>query len=214
MRTIDTDIAIIGAGIAGAGVAAELAGDFKVVLAEQEDCAGYHSTGRSAAIFIRNYGNATIRALSNASAPLFEGADRALFPQPLLTQRGLLYVAGADGVDKHRELITSADGLCEIDAGAAVAKVPVLRRETIAAAAYEKDARDITWRRFTRAGCARRAPPAPACSPARRCCAQPMRAATGGSRRRRFASRQKSSSTPPAPGPIKWRSGAAWQRSG
>jgi D-arginine dehydrogenase len=143
MRTIDTDIAIIGAGIAGAGVAAELAGDFKVVLAEQEDCAGYHSTGRSAAIFIRNYGNATIRALSNASAPLFEGADRALFRQPLLTQRGLLYVAGADGVDKHRELITSADGLCEIDAGAAVAKVPVLRRETIAAAAYEEDARDI-----------------------------------------------------------------------
>lgn len=143
MRYIDTDIAIIGAGIAGAGVAAELAGDFKVVLIEQEDRPGYHSTGRSAALFIRNYGNDVIRALSRASAPLFEGADRTLFPQPLLTQRGLLYVADADGLVKHAELLASADGLSEISADEAVAKVPVLRREKIAAAAYEENAQDI-----------------------------------------------------------------------
>jgi D-arginine dehydrogenase len=143
MRYIDTDIAIIGAGIAGAGVAAELAGDFKVVLIEQEDRPGYHSTGRSAALFIRNYGNDVIRALSRASAPLFEGADRTLFPQPLLTQRGLLYVADADGLAKHADLLASADGLREIGAAEAVAKVPVLRREKIAAAAYEENAQDI-----------------------------------------------------------------------
>ncbi len=143
MRYIDTDIAIIGAGIAGAGVAAELAGDFKVVVAEQEDRPGYHSTGRSAALFIRNYGNATIRTLSRASAPLFEGADRELFPNPLLAQRGLLYVADADGLGKHAELMASADGLREIGADEAIAKVPVLRRDKIAAAAYEEDAQDI-----------------------------------------------------------------------
>ena len=66
---ISIDIAIVGAGIAGAGLAADLAGDFRVVLLEQENRPGYHSTGRSAAIFIRNYGNAVIRALSRASAP-------------------------------------------------------------------------------------------------------------------------------------------------
>lgn len=143
MRYIDTDIAVIGAGIAGAGVAAELAGDFRVVLIEQEDRPGCHSTGRSAATFIRNYGNATIRALSRASAPLFEGADKVLFPQPLLTQRGLLYVADADGLPKHAELLASADGLREISAAEAMAKVPVLRPEKIAAAAYEDDAQDI-----------------------------------------------------------------------
>lgn len=143
MRTIDTDIAIVGAGIAGAGVAAELAGDFRTVLIEQEDRPGYHSTGRSAALFIRNYGNATIRVLSRASAPLFEGADSKLFPNPLLAQRGLLYVADADGIEKHKALMASADGLVEISPDEAVAKVPVLRREKIAAAAYEEDAQDI-----------------------------------------------------------------------
>ena len=56
--TITADVAIVGAGIAGAGLAADLAGDFEVVLIEQESRPGYHSTGRSAAIFIQNYGNA------------------------------------------------------------------------------------------------------------------------------------------------------------
>ena len=48
--TITTDVAIVGAGIAGAGLAADLAGDFDVVLLEQENRPGYHSTGRSAAL--------------------------------------------------------------------------------------------------------------------------------------------------------------------
>ena len=48
-ETITTDIAIVGAGIAGAGLAAELAGNRGVVLIEREARPGYHSTGRSAA---------------------------------------------------------------------------------------------------------------------------------------------------------------------
>jgi D-arginine dehydrogenase len=140
---IHTEVAIIGAGIAGAGVAAELAGDLKTTLIEQESRPGYHTTGRSAAIFIRNYGNAVIRALSRASAPLFEGADRALFPQPLLSPRGLLYIAEPDGLSEHRELLSEADGLAEITVAEAMAMVPALRRERIAAAAYEADAQDI-----------------------------------------------------------------------
>ena len=68
--TIRTDVAIVGAGIAGAGLAADLAGDFDVVLIEQESRPGYHSTGRSAAIFIQNYGNAAIRALTINAAKI------------------------------------------------------------------------------------------------------------------------------------------------
>ena len=86
--TIRTDVAIVGAGIAGAGLAADLAGEFDVVLIEQESRPGYHSTGRSAAIFIQNYGNPAIRALSRASLPMFSQPDATLFPQPLLSQRG------------------------------------------------------------------------------------------------------------------------------
>ena len=46
------DIAVIGAGIAGASVAAELAEYASVLLIEKENDPGYHSTGRSAAMFI------------------------------------------------------------------------------------------------------------------------------------------------------------------
>ncbi len=143
LERIDADIVVVGAGIAGFGAAAELARDFSVVVVEQEDRPGYHSTGRSAAIFIQNYGNAVIRTLSRASAPLFHSADRELFPHPLLTPRGMLYVAAADATALHRDLLAQGEGLREISPGEAHAMVPILRLETIAEASYEADAQDI-----------------------------------------------------------------------
>ena len=140
---ITADIAIVGAGIAGAGVAAALAQDFKVVLIEQESRPGHHTTGRSAAIFIQNYGNQTIRALSRASAPLFEDADKSLFPNPLLSPRGMLNIADAEGMVHHAELLAESEGLREISVAEALALVPALRAERILAASYEEDARDI-----------------------------------------------------------------------
>src|SRR5262245_991462 len=95
---IEADVLVIGAGIAGAGVAAHLAPELKVVHVEMEDRPGYHTTGRSAAMFIQNYGGTVIRALSRASAPLFHSADKNLFPNPLLSPRGMLNVSGADGL--------------------------------------------------------------------------------------------------------------------
>lgn len=140
---IRTDIAIVGGGIAGAGLAAELAGDFDVVLIERESRPGYHSTGRSAAIFIQNYGNAAIRALSRVSRPLFEMADPALFPSPLLSQRGMLTTADEDSLPALQSLLVEAQGLVEISIDEACAKVPLLRRDRLVAAAYEHDTQDI-----------------------------------------------------------------------
>jgi len=159
---ITTDVAIIGAGIAGTGLAADLACDFDVVLLEQESRPGYHSTGRSAAIFIQNYGNAVIRALSHASAPLFRGAQPEIFPTPLLSQRGILYVADEAGLAEHRKLIADAEGLVELSPAETVAMVPLLRPEWVKAGAYEHDAQDIDvdalhqgWQRKAKAGGAR-----------------------------------------------------------
>lgn len=45
------DVAIIGAGIAGASAAAHIAETRSVMLIERESHAGYHTTGRSAALF-------------------------------------------------------------------------------------------------------------------------------------------------------------------
>ncbi|HYM99474.1 MAG TPA: FAD-dependent oxidoreductase, partial [Aestuariivirgaceae bacterium] len=61
------DILVISAGIAGASVAAHLAAAHKTLLLEMEDRPGYHTTGRSAALYEPNYGPPVIQALSRAS---------------------------------------------------------------------------------------------------------------------------------------------------
>jgi len=142
-KPIDADVLVIGAGIAGAGVAAQLAPEMRVVTVEMESRPGYHTTGRSAAIFIQNYGNAAIRALSRTSAPLFADADRELFPTPLLSQRGMLNVADEDGRAHHDALLAESEGLRLLTPDEAVAMVPGLKREAIAVASYEHDAQDI-----------------------------------------------------------------------
>ncbi|MGH8705064.1 MAG: FAD-dependent oxidoreductase, partial [Burkholderiales bacterium] len=54
----DAEVLIIGAGIAGASAAFFLAPHAKVTILEREDQPGYHTTGRSAALFSESYGNA------------------------------------------------------------------------------------------------------------------------------------------------------------
>ncbi|MGB3503587.1 MAG: FAD-binding oxidoreductase [Mesorhizobium sp.] len=152
------DIIIIGSGIAGVGLAAALGEGRKVLILEQESRPAFHSTGRSAAIFIQNYGNAAIRALSSASAAMFHDPDPTLFPYPLLSQRGMMYVADEDGLEHHRHHLDAAQGMVSITPDEAIAKVPALRREKLAAAAFEADAQDVDvaalhegWLRRTRA---------------------------------------------------------------
>lgn len=140
---VEADVLIIGAGIAGVGLAAALADTHKVVIIERESQAGYHSTGRSAAIFLPNYGNDAIRALNKVSAPLFENREQDLFPTPLLTPRGSLTVASEAGVDACAEFIRNAVGVEAISVDQAVGMVPILDPAQIKAAAFQKDAQDI-----------------------------------------------------------------------
>ncbi|UXN67014.1 FAD-binding oxidoreductase (plasmid) [Phyllobacterium sp. A18/5-2] len=142
-ETIETDVLIIGAGIAGAGVAAALADTHKIVILERESQPGYHATGRSAAIFLPNYGNDVIRALNHASAPMFEQRDVSLFPEPLLSKRGSLTVADESGVEDCEEFVRNGVGVAAIDVDGAIAMVPILNRDYIKAACYQADAWDI-----------------------------------------------------------------------
>ena len=82
------DYAIIGAGIAGASVAAELAPFASVLLLEAEDQPGYHSTGRSVAFWDETYGGPAIQPLTTAS--------QAHLSQGYLTPLGGLYVGRSD----------------------------------------------------------------------------------------------------------------------
>ena len=68
------DIAIIGAGIAGASLAYFVVrhGGGSVILIEAEDTPGYHTTGRSAAFWEPTYGGAGVVPLSAASRAFFD----------------------------------------------------------------------------------------------------------------------------------------------
>ena len=74
MIVTDFDIAIIGAGIAGASTAwalLEAAPQLKIVLLEMEERPGYHTTGRSAAVWVESYGGPAIVPLTKASRQFF-----------------------------------------------------------------------------------------------------------------------------------------------
>lgn len=137
-----TDFLIIGGGIAGLGAAAHIAPHAKVHVLEQEDSLGYHSSGRSAAIFIKNYGNATLRQLNAISEPSFI-EPTGISDKSLLSPRGELLIATEDELAHLNSYLEGADGMFSISSNDALDLVPILRKEKIAAAAYEENAKDL-----------------------------------------------------------------------
>ena len=79
------DFLIIGAGIAGASAGFELSARGTAILLERESQPGYHTTGRSAAMFIETYGNETMRALTTGSRRFFLDPPDGFAAHPLLT---------------------------------------------------------------------------------------------------------------------------------
>jgi D-arginine dehydrogenase len=81
----DFDVVIVGAGIAGASLAAEIGAEKSVLLIEAESAPGYHSTGRSAAFWTETYGGPAIQPLTSASGPFL------LTPPPEFSDTSLLH---------------------------------------------------------------------------------------------------------------------------
>jgi D-arginine dehydrogenase len=90
------DFLIIGAGIAGASVAFELAPHGRVIVLEREAVPGHHSTGRSAAVLTQNYGNSIIRRLTLATRPFLEHPPDGFTEYPLTAPRRMLWIARED----------------------------------------------------------------------------------------------------------------------
>ncbi len=140
---VDCDVVVIGGGIAGAGVAAELSRDRRVVVLEQEAQPGFHATGRSAALHSETYGNASIRALTRASREFFlSGVDG----QPFATPRGCVHIAVRHQLDRldafHAEIGATA-GVTRLSGNEARTLVPVLRADSVMAALFERHAYDL-----------------------------------------------------------------------
>jgi len=141
------DLIVVGAGMAGVAAAAHLAAGRRVVLLERESQPGYHSTGRSAALFTETYGNRAIRTLTGASRAFYEAWADGFAEHPILKPRGALMFAMPG---QEAELDAAWDDLSaldprvrRLDAQEARAMVPVLRPECVIGAVYEPDAMDI-----------------------------------------------------------------------
>jgi D-arginine dehydrogenase len=141
------DVLIIGAGIAGASAGYELAKDVRVIVLERESQPGYHTTGRSAALYTETYGNRSIRAVTSASRSFFENPPPGFSEHPLLSPRGTLLVGRADqeasltmALDEAQRTV---DGVSMIGANELHAKVPFLKPGYATGAVWEPDARDM-----------------------------------------------------------------------
>ncbi|MCB2017378.1 MAG: FAD-binding oxidoreductase [Hydrogenophaga sp.] len=145
--SIQPDIIVIGAGMAGASVAWWLAPHARVLVLERESQPGYHSTGRSAALYMASYGSAQVRALTRASLAFYEQPPDGFCDHPLLTPRGAMMVATSDqmaALESHWSMLSPINPQAQrLDAAAAIERVPVLRPECVAGAVYEPDAADM-----------------------------------------------------------------------
>lgn len=145
--TNNSDFLVIGGGIAGVSAAAFLSQTANVTVLEAESSPGYHSTGRSAAIYIRNYGNATLRALNGAAHGFLEQPE-GVSDTSLLSRRGELIVANAEELDSLAAYCADAKGMETVPVAEALKMVPTLRPDYVVAAAYEASASDIDVDRF------------------------------------------------------------------
>lgn len=140
------DFLIVGGGIAGASAAYELAPHGTVLVLEGEDTAGYHATGRSAALFTRNYGGPVVRQVSAASAAFFRAPPAGFTQTPLLTPRGCLTVAQGDDANDLDALIALSETgkeVTEINTDAACDMAPFLRPDRVDRAVFEANVSDM-----------------------------------------------------------------------
>lgn len=140
------DIVVIGAGIAGTAIAAYLAEHASVCLIEMERQPGYHSTGRSAAVFAASYGNESIRSLTRASRGFFNAPPSGFTSVDLLKPRAALLTARSGQIEALEHFVAIADKTDHIVSRSpheALELCPILRPEELIGAAQLTGLADI-----------------------------------------------------------------------
>src|SRR5262249_46024689 len=147
MATRDCDFLVIGTGIAGASAAYHLAGHSSVVLLERESQPGYHSTGRSAAVYAESYGPRLMRVMTVASGPFLRKPPAGFSDVPLMHPRGALFLAREDQRKALEGLVAElselSDDLRLVESAEALKLCPVLRRGYLALAAEDPTVMDM-----------------------------------------------------------------------
>jgi D-arginine dehydrogenase len=141
-----TDVIVIGGGIGGVSLGYELASDRRVTLLEREKTLAFHTTGRSAALFLETYGNSTIRALTTASREFLMNPPEH-FRSELLAPRPLLQIAAVGRGDALAAMYADVSRLTPdaqlVSPTDARAFFPPLRPELIDCALYEPHSMEV-----------------------------------------------------------------------
>ena len=103
------DVCIIGGGIAGASVAYHTAPHARVIVLEREAHVGYHSTGRSAAVYSPQYGSRLNRQLTAIAGDFLRDPPAGFAAARLLNPRGFLALGHDEDLEARREAITDAE---------------------------------------------------------------------------------------------------------
>lgn len=147
MTPTECDWIVVGAGIAGASLAFHLAPHGRVVVLEREAQPGYHSTGRSAALYLGSYGPPQVRALTLASREFYLRPPPGFADVALLAPRGALAVGTAaqrELLEGHLDTLRALGAPAQrLDAREARALFPVLREDVVDGGVLEPDAMDI-----------------------------------------------------------------------
>ena len=141
------DIVIIGSGIAGVSVAAELSKEASVCILEKENITSYHSTGRSFAFYLESYGNEIIRKLTSSSKDFFLQNSNLDNGSSVLKPRGVIHLAHKK---QHNVLLKTYEELTKINKNLILLNsketlklLPCLQEKYIYSSIHDYEASDI-----------------------------------------------------------------------
>jgi D-arginine dehydrogenase len=138
------DFLVIGAGISGASAGYELATIGSVVMVEAESVPGYHSTGRSAALYTPNYGPDLVRLINKQSHEFFYAPPEGFTEHSLLSPRGMMMVASPEQESEFKvKMRDYTPGIEEITAQEVLSRAPFLRLDQVVGGTYESGVFDM-----------------------------------------------------------------------
>ena len=144
---MQADFIVIGGGIAGASAAYWLAPHGKVVVLERESQPGYHSTGRSAALFAQSYGTPLVRAVTRASRPFYQAPPPGFAEYPILGPRGVMFIGKRHQQAQLDAMLAELHGvdadIHAIDATEVCRRVPVIRPDWVVGAVVDPGSMDM-----------------------------------------------------------------------
>ena len=131
---VTCDFLVVGAGIAGASIGYELASHGKTVVLERESLPGYHTTGRSAALYSLAYTGTVVKELGLASFEFFSAPPAGFTEVKLVSPQPYLLPAREDQKKIYDESIEEAREfgyeIVELNTKQCLERCPVLREET------------------------------------------------------------------------------------